>query len=288
MSSDADTSAHFGTYGLRIRGSRAEHHLPVAPVEWPELIISRRRGLAADADVPPPGSRRINDSTAVIWLAAGTRVTMDRVPLRATFESYEAISDDALLHPFLALPAAIAGFWLGRQVLHGGAFIADDRAWAILGDSGAGKSSLLAELIRVGAGILADDVLIIENGFLYPGPSFVDLRSDVAATLGGQSVGVLGNRPRWRLHQQSVSALLVPLGGFVQLQWGSNAHVTETGLVQRLEMLTHASELALTPSTAGSFADLLALPMLTLTRPLNLSALADSAGALLDAIAAQP
>jgi len=51
----------------------------------------------------------------------------------------------------------------GLEVLHASAVVIDGRALALLGPSGAGKTSLALALCRLGAGFLADDVLALER-----------------------------------------------------------------------------------------------------------------------------
>lgn len=48
--------------------------------------------------------------------------------------------------------------------LHGSAIAYNDRGLLITGDAGSGKSSLATELIAFGAGLVADDWVIVERG----------------------------------------------------------------------------------------------------------------------------
>lgn len=48
--------------------------------------------------------------------------------------------------------------------LHGSAVALNDRGFLITGDPGTGKSQLAAEMIALGAGLVADDWVIIERG----------------------------------------------------------------------------------------------------------------------------
>jgi len=51
----------------------------------------------------------------------------------------------------------------GLEVLHASAVVVDGRAVALVGPSGAGKTSLALALCRLGAGFLADDVVAVER-----------------------------------------------------------------------------------------------------------------------------
>jgi HPr kinase/phosphorylase len=51
----------------------------------------------------------------------------------------------------------------GLEVFHAGAVVVGGRAVALLGPSGAGKTSIAMELCRLGASFLADDVLAVER-----------------------------------------------------------------------------------------------------------------------------
>lgn len=112
--------------------------------------------------------------------------------------------------------------WLGRPSFHAGAFVMDGGAWAVVGDREAGKSSTLAWLAAHGYEIVADDILVIEDGAVFAGPRSVDLRGDTAKQLGvGSELGVVGTRERWRLALPQLGAASVPLRGWIFLAWRS-------------------------------------------------------------------
>ena len=71
-----------------------------------------------------------------------------------------------------------ASLALGREALHAGAVVIDDRCVAIVGPSGAGKTSLAVELIRAGGMLLTDDVLTLSSiagrVLAHPGPPLVN------------------------------------------------------------------------------------------------------------------
>ncbi len=48
--------------------------------------------------------------------------------------------------------------------LHGSAVALNDRGFLIVGDAGAGKTTLATEMMALGAGLVADDWVVIERG----------------------------------------------------------------------------------------------------------------------------
>lgn len=78
----------------------------------------------------------------------------------------------------------------GRVVLHGSAVVIDGVAVATIGPSGAGKSTTAAALLRHGAGLLSDDVVVIDdaNGRLMALPTESRLRLKAGATASGVPV----------------------------------------------------------------------------------------------------
>lgn len=226
----------------------------------------------------------MSDHDAVIWIADGGRMTLDRSSLRLRIRTPEPMTDEAILHPFLALPAAIAGRWAGRLGLHGGAFVHGEGAIAVLAEREGGKSSTLAALMRRGVPVVTDDVLVLDGLELFAGPRTVDLRADAAAVLGGEPYGVLGARERWRLEPPAVPPA-VPLRGIVHLSWGD----------ERLEPVDPADRLAALvgqcvfhPQRADALAllELVALPTWRLVRPPDIGRIERCVDQLLDGLPA--
>jgi hypothetical protein len=75
----------------------------------------------------------------------------------------------------------------GLEVLHASAVAFGNEAVAILGPSGAGKTSVAVALSRLGGGFLADDVLAVsyEDGLLlgHPGPAIAGVHKEEVARL---------------------------------------------------------------------------------------------------------
>jgi hypothetical protein len=267
-----------GAYGLQIEGLASNcDSLGPAPDHWPLLQVLR----TLDPNVGPvPGPLRIWKDRAQGGLADGVKFLMTRDPLCVRFNSQRPLSEEALLHPYLALPALIANYWFGRQVLHGGAFAHKGRGWGVLGDRFAGKSSMLAALLHDGAQILSDDVLVIEEHELFSGPPSIDLRREASDILGGERLGVLGSRERYRL-RAPVPPPSVVLAGFIVLDWASDVSTVELSISERVKALADSSEIALNARSADSLLALVQMPVLRLSRPRDLGALPGVAAQLL-------
>ena len=92
---------------------------------------------------------------------------------------------------FYSTVAALTAAWRGLLPLHACAVELDGRALLIAGAGGAGKSTLTAGLIAAGAGLVADDLVVVraEQG-----------------RVAGRNV-VLSGRPTIRLHPETAAAL---------------------------------------------------------------------------------
>jgi hypothetical protein len=248
-----------GAYGLRITGlGSADRHLPEVPASWPELHLDQT-SLVGDREPEPPGTIRIEPDRAELWLAEAGRILVQREPLTVSFATVTPLSADAVLHPFLGLPAAIANRWLGRISLHGGAFAYRDRAWALLGNREAGKSATLGTLLKAGHHILSDDILVLAGTQLFAGPRSIDLRADAGASVGGEALGVVGNRARWRL-RPAAGPPAMPLGGLISLEWAQDQMIEPMDTEARLRQLIGSSALRPEASSAARLLELAALP----------------------------
>ena len=270
-----------GAYGFELLGvGGAAAHLVRAEREWPRLEIVRHTRAPAAVRRSVIGTER-----AEIALAAGDRMVVERDPLRAAFTTARPLSDEALVHPYLAPAAAIAGYWLGREAFHGGAVLLNGGAWVILGDKGSGKSSLLAGLARQGHSIYADDAVMLEGDTVFAGPRSIDLRREAALELGaGERIGVVGDRERWRLRLGQVPSTS-SLRGWVFIAWGDSLELTGVspgGRVQQL--LEHRMIKGLPPPKPKLILELSALPAFRLSRPRLWPQLETAASALVDTL----
>jgi hypothetical protein len=287
------TGAPYGAYGLRIEGAAparamlqpVDAGLPLLRVRW-----ARDPSPPPEAEHSPDGmsTAEFTRRGAVIDLGAAGAIDVRRASRTATFRMRAPRDPHALVHPYLGGAVAIVSRWLGREAIHGGAFVHGSAAWVVLGSRTAGKSSLLGWLHREGHAILADDVVVVERGCAFAAPRSLDLREDSAARLGvGESLGRVGARERWRVRLGPAPGLL-PLAGFVSLAWGERVEVGRVTGAQRLEQLSAGLAMPQLPADAAAVLDLAALPALELRRPKDWGALDAAGHALLAAVAGEP
>jgi hypothetical protein len=88
----------------------------------------------------------------------------------------------------------------GYEALHAGAVAMEAGAVAIVAGAGGGKSTLLAELLRRGEGLLADDVVVLEPGgdeppLAHPGPPLMTVPASIEPP-PGEPIATVGEE-RW-------------------------------------------------------------------------------------------
>jgi hypothetical protein len=268
-----------GAYGLRIRGvevSAAE--LVQAPAHWPTLEVRVRV-----ASNPPEQTEHINGRSANLVLRSGGSVVIDRAADRATFTLSAPPSPSALVHPHLAAVAAVRAHWSGRDSFHAGAFVIGGGVWGLLGDKGAGKSSMLAAMAAVGVPVVCDDVLVLDGTLALAGPRSIDLRGDAARQLGiGHPLGVIGRRERWRVPLAPIEPEL-PFRGWVTLRWGQELGVDAVRGSNRLRELLHHRALRVPPPAPTALVELARRPLLELTRTRDWSSTDSALERLFDA-----
>lgn len=257
----------YGCYGLRFDGlPDAERHLVVVDPAAPALRIERRRA-------EPDYSDRVEitpDRASVPLSDSGSRVDIDRASATAVLSLRQDYPDEALVHPLLSTTCAIVNWWHGRDAFHAGAYVANEKAWVVIGDKGQGKSTTLAALALAGVPVLSDDVVVVDDGDVLAGPAFVDLRPDAARQLGaGRDMGVLGSRARFRLDVDRPPAR-VPLGGWVTLAWddaGTDVSVTSVPLERRFPLLFDNRSLLMRAASPAAFVGYVAKPCYEVRRP---------------------
>lgn len=252
-----------GAYGLRLGGVEAPPgQLIEAPPHWPPIEL--RLSVAPNA---PEGREYVNGDSAKLAIRSGGTVVIQRTPERATFVMRTTPTPSALVHPHLASVAAVSSYWNGRESLHAGAFVADGGVWGLLGDKGAGKSSMLAMLAQRDTAVVCDDVLVLDKATAFAGPRSIDLRADAARALGlGSSLGVVGDRERWRVPLGPIEPEL-PFRGWVTLRWAQKETVRELRGSQRLHELLRHVALRVPRREPIALVELSSLPMLELSRP---------------------
>ncbi len=269
-----------GAYGVVIPSVEAPNLLTPAAEGWREIDIVREGG---DGTAPIA----IGPDEATFPLARGGSLTLRRVEHRAVFRTPYAISDDELVHPYLAPVGAVFARWNGRESLHAGAFVAGGRAWAVVGTREAGKSTLLAALHAAGHPIVTDDVLVIDDGLALAGPRAIDLRAGAAAGVG------LVERPdgvredsRERVRLPPVPAEM-PLAGWIVLAWGDALGLRPLPVANRFAPLVAQRSAVLPGDDPVGLLDLVKLPAYELVRPRDFSALRPAVDRLAELAAAR-
>lgn len=130
-------------------------------------------------------------------IEGGSRITFDRNP---------AGDDQIIAHHFLQTVLAALLHQRGDLVLHACSVLLGDGATVLSGESGAGKSTVLAALAGRGFTMLSDDVTVLRlrpEGKLevMPGPQHIHLCDDAAAQLVPDSAEL----PRRPWHRMKVA-----------------------------------------------------------------------------------
>ena len=284
-------------YGLALPDLAGAAHL-LLPARGGETEWRVHRRPPGPGDDVETGAAHVDAERAWLGVPGGGRVLIERARRSTTFATARALSDAEVVHPHLASTAATVAHWQGRLALHAAAVVAGGRAWALLGDRGAGKSTALYSLVRAGLEPVTDDVLVLDGARALPGPRCVDLRLPSAEHFGaGDDLGVVGTRRRWRVALDGPAgepadepagdptrdpglAAGVELGGFVHLAWGEGTAVRDVPLERRLPALLDALALRLPPPDRVGLLRLLALPAVRLTRPRRLEEVEDVAAHL--------
>lgn len=250
-------------YGLRITGLDDVDELAVAAPAGGDLIEVHVR----QRDLPPPPVTALGAEDGVQLLADGRHLEVRRTPGTGTFYG-PPLARDLLAHPYLGPVATTFNRWAGREAFHAGAFVVGGRAWVVVGERTAGKSSLLAALATRGTSVLSDDIVITDGESVYAGPRCIDLREPVPDSPLVAVSARLGTRLRIPL---PAVASRTPLGGWVFLGWGEPS-LTPVGadeLLCRLARRRSWPSLASDPLTLLRIATLAAWD---LTRPRDWSA----------------
>jgi hypothetical protein len=256
------TDSGRGAYGIRIAGvETAGTMLVAAQPGWPDL---RLESELAD---PPVHPESVTDDHAILRLKTGGRLTLDRRSGVARYSVPRRLTDDDLVHPFLAPAAAVVSHWARRLSFHAGAFVADGGAWAVVGDRGAGKSSTLAWLALNDHDVVADDVLVLDGRSAFAAPRAIDLREETADRFGiGAALGVVGARRRWRVTLPQLAGRL-EFRGWTFLGWGDRLQARRIGGAECMRRLIESLTLRMDASNPRSLLDLATLPAWELRRP---------------------
>jgi hypothetical protein len=249
------------------------------PAGTPRLHVS-----VAKADDAEGFESRLDCEHADLRLHPVGRLCMRRGEDRADFSFPDPPADETVLHPYLAPAAALAQLWAGREAFHGGAAATAAGAVALFADKQGGKSTTLAWLASEHAlPVLADDLIVLDDGAVLAGPRCLDLRRDtILDRLADDHVELAPARDRLRLTLDQAPAE-TPLAASVMLRWGAKVAIAELPPLERLRRLLpnrmYRDRLSGNPE---ALLKLTALPLFTLTRPRGRAGLQEGARALLD------
>lgn len=258
------STARVGCYGLGLTGDVI--HLAAGMVgpplaDWPVVEVEWTSPL-----VDPPANTFFSPDKAVLSLVTGGHVAADRQRRLARFHKPSPPNGNDLAHPCLSSVGLLFARWDGRVPLHAGAVMVAGRAWGVLGDREAGKSTTLAYLARAGCDVLADDLLVIDDGKACAGPRTLDLRLGTARRLEGRERLVEvrdGEKHRMFLPPAPPA---VPLGGLFVLGVRDEVSVELVPPVERLQVLQPHLKLRSIGFPASGLLDLVGLPMWRLNR----------------------
>jgi hypothetical protein len=201
-----------------------------------------------------------------------------------------------LLGPVIAILLQLRGL----LVLHGSAVDVEGRAALFLGDTGAGKSTTAAALVRAGASLLVDDVVAIDQAGasprVLPGAPYLRLMPESLLALGEDPTQLprlrLDHEKRLQEHHGSAGESPVSLGAVYVLGVGPAVEVEPIAPADALaELLRHSYCADLLPrrGLAEHFSRCAALaaaaPVRRLGRPQALGRLTDLAARVRDDLA---
>jgi hypothetical protein len=253
-----------GAYGIAVTGLDPEERLLVpAEPHWPTVRIR------VDPPAVNAGGTLLEDDIAHYPDDPGGQVVVDRKAGVASFRRASPLASAEIVHPRLGMLGALYAQWLpGRMAFHAGAFINGERAWAVVGERGDGKSTLIGAVALAGLPVLGDDTLVLDGTRCLSGVRCVDLRPDVPAHLGVED-GVVTVRGGWRerlfLDGPPREA---PLAGWLFLKWGDEVAVRALPTPERIARIaTRQGWHRRGVTDPGGLLDLTALPAWELSRP---------------------
>ncbi len=273
-----------GAYGLSFGEEIDQNFLVDVDPSWPRWHVRWSRAGSDTQKMDLPVREQWSPDQALLAIPPEGFMEIDRAGASTTLHLRERPPVEALIHPLLSSTGIVAGHWLGRTPFHGGAFLVNGRAWGVLGDRDAGKSSVLMGLHRVGVPILTDDLLLVDATGAYAGPRCIDLRKSAAAHFqSGGYLGTVGARERWRVELPAVPAR-VPFGGWIRLDWSDEVQITAVPLRDRLATLAVNRGLRAADADMSRLLDLLDAPMVAFSRAQDWSRADEAIGTLLEHI----
>ena len=268
---------------MRLLGLRPDPDLLArVPSNAPPLTIERTVGVSRheESALARDVGRDLIDGAGTMSLWLDER--------RVEYALNIQLSDDELIHPWLAPAAAALALQDGRLALHGGVLEVNGRSVALVGDRESGKSTLVAAAAMSGISVLTDDVVVVDDAHaVHAGPRCIDLREGSAAFFGARWTVLArgGTRQRMLLPQ---ALPVVPLAAVVVLHWGEPITMTRLAAPARLQaLLPHLAS----AQTAASFTRVLSLarvPVYALSRPREWRLLARTLADVLALASPQP
>lgn len=227
--------------------------------DWPLLSVQRisaSEGGASTVD---------SDRASIQTMAA--RLRLDRRSARVEIACSVPLPAPDLVHPTLWPAASVFARWYGHETLHAGAFTVDgETAWAVVGERGAGKSSLLAALALRGVDVLSDDLVVIDGTRCFSGPRCIDLRPEATAALGlAGHAQVVRSTERRRLSLEPCRGTY-RLGGLVSLAWGDAVHAARLTPAESFRLLVDHRRVPMLGADFPHLLELAGLPTLRFTR----------------------
>ncbi len=260
-----------GAYGFRLVPPAHEAELPdltsldrgapMVTLVWQHAAMLAERRLVDENRV------------SLAW-RRGSMLEVRRNPPLISLAFPDAPTPELLVHPLLTGPMSILARWRGDLTLHAGSFYANGLAWAVLGAKATGKSTMLAMLGKGGYPLLADDLLVLDDGVVRSGPACVDLRPDAAERVPeARFIGELNERPRFRL-SMPIGPARAELAGLFLLDWSENTVSVESVSAGESLRIVYEHEYMglLGPANPGKVLDLLKIPMWRIRRPREWSA----------------
>ena len=227
---------------------------------WPQIRLRQTTS---------PMDEEALEGDTVTGLVSGGSLHIRRETRQATYHVPHLLDPEELLHPYLAPAGYAFSTWFGREAYHAGAFAVSGGACAVVAEREGGKSTTLAWLAAIGHDVLCDDLLVIEDGTVLPGPRCVDLREAAASRLGmGRALQSVRPGGRWRLSLGATEP--VPLKSWLFLRWGPRIEVQPLTPTMRLSLIMQLGR----PADPVAPLALAAAPAWQLTRPKRWDSLA--------------
>lgn len=261
---DVSEQPRRGAYGLTVHGTVDDVYLLRIDngIAWPGVSVRTIPTVEQE-------NTSLGANDAVVSLMDAGTARFRRSPPLAEIAASPELLGEYFTHPFLAAAGAVFAHWHGHEGFHAGAVAENGRAVMVIGEKGAGKTTSMAWLARQGFDIVADDLVVVEDGArALAGPRCLDLRAGGRDLLGlaGSTTEVVREGDRFRLRVPDVPAVC-ELAGSVVLKVGAES-AQMPGPGERLQLLREAKTISLAAENLEALLDIAALPMVVLTRPL--------------------